>query len=1175
MYEEKLGSFYSDILLKLGKKISIENKEEKDKYDILTPVRISKEEVTYKLLKEKIIDKKVKNIGITGSYGSGKSSLIETIKEDDDLKTKKNISISLLNFNGNSINNEKVEEKTLELEKRILQQIFYQKTQQELPLSKFHKIEIIDKNKEYFKIVHLTIFFAVAFIIKEKYLTTIKEIIVQGELNKINLLEYLFGVFFLLWGCYFLNELVIGTKKLKIKKFSPISSIELSNDFDKEKSALDLYMEDIVYCFEHLGIEIMYIEDLDRCDNIEIFIKLREINLLLNERIKNKNITFVYAIKDELFSDKERSKFFDFIIPIIPILNSSNSEGILRSKIKFDFDEGENEFLAEIFRYITDMRLGLNICNEYKIYRNKFLKGYFSSKNLLSIIVYKNIYPEEFSKANFSTGFLYRLFNFNKMNLINNKSIKIDTEIKKMEIEIEEIKNRKIKDNKLLRAIMENSIYKLISMKGYRVIEIKSFEFENTNITVNYNYYNGSFTNDGTIKLGEKELEFISGIEYKKEKELIDKNEENIVKKLRESIDFLKKEKKELKRLSLVDLLKKEEEKEKKEILEVSEFKNNNKEKRSLEEIEYEYSLKMFLFSNGYIDETYGDYLSEFKEGEFTKEDNAFIRKVHINDESKNQKKQIIKNKEKVFEKFKTIKKYSMLNISLIDSSAKSTRDNHKIYYQKFLEFMDLKNKDIREDFLFFLREIENKEEYILGLIENKKLIWRELTEYFESKIVDEIIESVINNFSEENLEKLCELTGNQIIEDLENHENIFSLGLDLSKFNVVLKKYKIKLKKILRTNNTDFFKLLKKNKSYILTKKNIENLYFMETHSEIRAGQFYSDISKTDLIDYIYENIEIFVEEIYIELLDYSKEEEDLIIDLINNKANNEKLQFHILELNLNLFNKLELLAVNLWEFIIKNGKIIRSISNINKYYSEFGIENLIEYLTDENKKIVIDEEIDNELINEVIINENISVDIMESLLLNNSSYEYRIDKENYENIETDKIEYLIKNKKVSFNAEVIEELERTLSEKIIKKYILDNKEIVLKLIREDKLEINIFTDEIIVLLIKEYNDFEVITKNILGRQWEIKLPRDLIEEIIQVWQIKSITLLSTQVQFYNKEIFQLLEKLNSKFKNKVIYLESFNTWSRLVAELEKLNLVYRQAARKNWDLVLSKKAR
>ena len=1139
-----------------------------ESYDVLTPSIVKKEEISYRLLKEKIKDEKTKNIGITGSYGSGKSSLIESIKLDKDIKKKKSISISLLNFSKENINKENSQEKTLELEKRILQQIFYQKKSQELPLSKFHKIEIENKIIEYLKILQLILFIIVSFIIKEKYFDVIKLVIKTGDLKKINLIEYACFSVFLLWGSFLIYQLVGSIKKLKIKKIAPISSVELSNDSDKEKSALDLYMEDIIYCFESLKLELMFIEDLDRCDNIDIFIKLRELNILLNERIKNRKVTFVYALKDDLFSDKDRTKFFDFIIPIIPILNSSNSEGLLRKKIEFDFETNDSEFLSEIFRYVTDMRLGLNICNEYKIYRNKFSKKYFSSKNLLSIIVYKNIYPEEFSKANFSTGFLYRLFHLKKQDLAKSQLIEIDKDIEYSKGKISEIESRKIKDLKLLNTIFENAILKKLVEMTRHAIKLNTVLIEES-MDVKYEWYNYNGWSNGVRVINLKEIESSLEINYSIEKDLIVKNEASEIKKIKEKIEILKKRKNELERTSLVNLLKKQSISEKKKILEV----NDNLKERDPEEIEHEYNLKLFLFGNGYIDETYGDYLSEFEEGELTKEDNLFIRRVHIDDESETQRKQIIRNKNKVFEKLKTVKRYSMSNISLIDAcSFGILNENKTIYYNRFLEFMDLKNPDIREDFLFFLREIKNKEKYILGLLECKNLIWNNLNEYFEARFINEIIENIINSFSEKGVEKLCELTNNQFLEDLKNQEDIFNLNLNLTKFESILKNHKIKINNILRTDNNDFFNLIKDNESYTLTKANIENIYFMETKKEILKNRFYSDLANTDLINYIDTNIEEFLRNIYFNLLDYSEEQEELILDLINEKLNNDELKLDFIKLNLNPFTDINSFPTNLWDSLIKEHKLIKTISNINKYYLKFGLENLVEFLNNSNTEFILDEEINIDLMDELILEDSISVSIINNLLANTDSYIYEIDLETFKEIENDKIEYLIENQRLSFDEEALNILKEDFSDDLINKYIFNNKATIFKLIEEEILDINIFDDPIIINFIEEYSNFEFITSYLLKRDWKIKITEKIIRTIVDIWKLDSIPLLTNQVKFYNYEIFEFLKKLNTNFEKSKIFLKDAQLWNSLATQLELFNLVTIGKPHGNYDMHLIK---
>lgn len=46
----------------------------------------------------------------------------------------------------------------------------------------------------------------------------------------------------------------------------------------------------------------MIIEDLDRFDNTDIFLKLREVNQLLNQSNSvGRKVTFIYAVKDDMF----------------------------------------------------------------------------------------------------------------------------------------------------------------------------------------------------------------------------------------------------------------------------------------------------------------------------------------------------------------------------------------------------------------------------------------------------------------------------------------------------------------------------------------------------------------------------------------------------------------------------------------------------------------------------------------------------------------------------------------------------------------------------------------------------------------------------------------------------------------------------------------------------------
>ena len=115
--------------------------------------------------------------------------------------------------------------------------------------------------------------------------------------------------------------------KLNLKD-GEIEVIENNSIFNK-------HLDEILYFFQVTDYDVVIIEDLDRFGTPNIFLKLRELNQLINEsKIVGRHITFIYAIKDDIFKDEERTKFFDFIITVIPVINPSNSKDKLKSALE-------------------------------------------------------------------------------------------------------------------------------------------------------------------------------------------------------------------------------------------------------------------------------------------------------------------------------------------------------------------------------------------------------------------------------------------------------------------------------------------------------------------------------------------------------------------------------------------------------------------------------------------------------------------------------------------------------------------------------------------------------------------------------------------------------------------------------------------------------------------------
>lgn len=185
-----------------------------------------------------------------------------------------------------------------------------------------------------------------------------------------------------------LNQVTIAGSEIKI---------------EDENSIFNHHLDEILYFFQCTTYNVVIIEDLDRFNTTDIFLKLRELNYLLNQsKIVGRKITFIYAIKDDMFADSSRTKFFDYITTVIPVISPFNSKEILRKALIALGHENEvnDDTIKEVAFFIGDMRLLQNIANEYHQYRLRLGcddAHKIDNNKLLALIVYKNYYPNDFA----------------------------------------------------------------------------------------------------------------------------------------------------------------------------------------------------------------------------------------------------------------------------------------------------------------------------------------------------------------------------------------------------------------------------------------------------------------------------------------------------------------------------------------------------------------------------------------------------------------------------------------------------------------------------------------------------------------------------------------------------------------------------------------------------------
>lgn len=272
----------------------------------------------------------IRNIAITGVYGAGKSTVWNTYRKNKSSNSEETIfkniiTVCLGKYEDKSNNNK--EDKVLDnrVERQIINQISAQIKSSDIPLSKYKFKGNLSGWSLWTNII-LTIFMSCSIL----FLVYLKSIFIYlrelfGGYSAIKVTTVIFTILFIVPVSYYLFNFY---KKNKVK-FSKVSFKVAEAQFSEsnnDETVLERDMKEIVYLLSSSNTSIVVFEDLDRYDSVDIFVKLKELNFLLNAYLEtnqmNRIVRFVYLIKDGLFYSEDRTKFFDFIIPIIPIVNS-------------------------------------------------------------------------------------------------------------------------------------------------------------------------------------------------------------------------------------------------------------------------------------------------------------------------------------------------------------------------------------------------------------------------------------------------------------------------------------------------------------------------------------------------------------------------------------------------------------------------------------------------------------------------------------------------------------------------------------------------------------------------------------------------------------------------------------------------------------------------------------
>ena len=1002
-------------LMENNKKDVTDMAESKYHFERLTPIDDMDLEVYEEAIDYVFDNPDIKNVAITGAYSAGKSSVLASYKKKHE--KLRFLHISLAHFQSSDKENETKENKKganeFALEGKILNQLIHQIPSEKIPQTNFKVKKTISFKSVLIRtivvvLLSVSIIYFTCFNMWKDYVNSLSDNWFKSLLS-FSTNQYALIVVGIIITCLFsliVYELINIQKNRNIFRKINLQGNEIEIFEESDDSYFDKYLNEVLYLFENADTNVIVFEDMDRFNTIKIFERLREINTLANIQLKNENkkiLRFFYLLRDDLFISKDRTKFFDYIVPVVPVVDSSNSYDQFISHLKKGgvFEKFNESFLQGLSLYIDDMRLLKNIYNEFMIYYNRLNIIEPDYNKMLAIIAYKNLFPSDFADLQLNKGFVYTLF--------NSKNDFIENEIKSLQNSISQ---------------RQNYIDKLKSEHFDTIEELNVVFAHKYLINYNWEHKQSDELNDFVTNYLNKDRikEYLSrkqGIDYKKDEKIFELQQEiyNMEQELnkthnkqlfqiisRENID------------SIFKITTKNE---------IGEITNFNEIKSS----EY-FDLLKFLIRNGYIDETYADYMSYFYENSLSRIDKIFLRS--ITDKKAKEYTYQLKNPQLVVSRLRLVDfdQEEILNFDLLTYLLHSSSNLE--YIERFID--QLKNTknfkfigayfDIAPELPSYIRYLNMRwPELFLTALRENCLSEQQIRRYSICSIYysdDEIIESVNKNNC------LCEYISNSrdylTIDnpDIDRLIHCFTLlgvcfsGFDYDELDKNL--FRAVYEKSLYEINDENLQLIQRE---VLEEKNDEDIL----HKNYTLLCSHPDSATTQ---YINQNINTYFD-IILKMSDgMICDDEKVAITILNNSdLTIEHKHSYISALRTTIISIKEITDDSLWSLLLDADIVEYSESNIMDCFNAVKLnESVIAYINRCNidldfSKVEYDENTKDKLFGCVIVCESIENSKYEQILV---SLDFYYDDFDITEISDDKIAILIGNNIIRMTSKNLE---------------------------------------------------------------------------------------------------------------------------------------------------------
>lgn len=936
-----------------------------DKYRDLAPAdNISNGKEYLNALHWAIKNKRIKNIALTGPYGSGKSSIINTYLKRHPLIKAKHLRISMATFveNGTAANAKatKIPIEPELIQEGILKQLFYKVDHRRIPQSRYRKLYKVSFGTVWVILILLvTVTGIFSFIFAPKQYDQVVGLIIDAgakfELTAKTTLRIFSGIVLLV-------TIVVSViwrqmySKLRINEVR-VKNTTITPDKKDNESIFNKNMDEIVYFFEETKYRVVFFEDLDRLDSSQIFVQLRELNTLLNNSNTIKRpIVFVYAVKDDIFTEEDRTKFFEFIIPVIPVINSTNSGEMMLELFKANGSELlkhdiTHEYILDVSPYISDMRVLQNIHNEFLLYKRTLRTGQrleLSDKMMLSLIIFKNLYPKDFADLQMEGGIVKQAFT-DKQNYIGKKQTELQSDIDAYTDVIANVNADTITSTKELKITMLSALVNwngVLTTVGrsyygpdYTAQKILEDSFDWTKLCSGDNWYANyrSWDGSGSTRIQINNFAEICS-QYYQRYQYLHTYEEKQLSTLQKDIEQKKQTKSELSSWSLQKLIDNEGDE--------AVFSSSVKENKLL----------VFMLRKGYIDEKYVSYVNYFKGSSITTEDMNYI--LSIKDHEAKPFDYTITKTAQVVQRLLPHEFFQReaLNFTVLEYLLSLTEDDDKLYA------MILQLSDGSEFSWRFIDEFVMQTNHLPRFIRLITANWDQMWKHIYRNPI------LTYNRKAYYLSLICANTGSDTVIKLngkgkwisiffEEHEDILQQLASVEPEILVslIPKLGISFSKLKIENvDSDVLDCIFDNSIYAINSHMIHNVvaYKNDALCSRLQKQNYTTIIElgfTPLIEYVHENLPFYIDNIVLTGVNRN-ENINQIIDLIKRSISDVKRCERIIQFedfclsNISLCcgdqyskHKDELELV--WNALLSHCKVEPTWENVDRYWSHFGL--------------------------------------------------------------------------------------------------------------------------------------------------------------------------------------------------------------------------------------------